>query len=127
MKTIMIADGSITSSFLTTFGRSGRDTGFFTERNSHPTDTQRLYMLNSSDIQRRIERSPLLQAALNTSKGNPKVMISEVYLALLSRLPTPSESADAEKYCKTGGLQIRQAENDLAWTLINSKEFLYRH
>ena len=127
MKTVMLADASITSPFLATFGRPGRDNGLFTERNSHPTDTQRLYLLNSSDIQRRIERSPLLQAALNASKGNQQAMVREVYLTLLSRLPTPAESAVAEKYCKTGGLQIRQAENDLAWALINSKEFLYRH
>jgi hypothetical protein len=126
-RTIALADGSITSPFLATFGRPGRDTGLFAERSNHPTDTQRLYMLNSSDIQRRIERSPLLQAAIVSARGNRRAMVQEVYIAILSRLPSPDESAVAEKYFQTGGLQPRQAANDLAWALINSKEFLYRH
>ncbi|MGC8804413.1 MAG: DUF1553 domain-containing protein, partial [Candidatus Ratteibacteria bacterium] len=52
-RNIGLADGSITSSFLITFGRPSRDTGLESERNSNPTDKQRLYMLNSSDIQKK--------------------------------------------------------------------------
>lgn len=126
-RTIALADGSITSSFLTIFGRPSRDTGLMSERGSQPTDNQRLYMLNSSDIQRRIEKSPQLQAALNSFWRDRSTAIAKVYLIILSRYPTESESAIAEQYIKKSGLPPKQAAYDLAWSLINSKEFLYRH
>jgi len=39
----------------------------------------------------------------------------------------PAELAAAEKYFQTKGMSTSQAANDLAWALINTKEFLYRH
>jgi hypothetical protein len=126
-RTIALADGSITSSFLTIFGRPSRDTGLMSERGSQPTDTQRLYMLNSSDVQRRIEKSPQLQAALNSVWRDRSTAVGKIYLIILSRYPAESESAIAEQYIKKSGLQPKQAAYDLAWSLINSKEFLYRH
>ena len=60
-RSIALADGSITSSFLEMFGRPPRDTGLESERNNRPTAAQRLHLLNSSHIQRKIEQSPKLQ------------------------------------------------------------------
>jgi hypothetical protein len=50
-----------------------------------------------------------------------------MYLAVLSRLPTGEELKSAESYFQSGNLKKRQAAVDLAWALINSAEFLYRH
>jgi hypothetical protein len=125
--TIALADGSITSPFLEMFGRPARDTGLFDERNNEPTDAQRLYLLNSSDVRQKIERSPRLQELMRTSQGDRDQVIRGFYLTILSRPPTPAELAAAETYAQTGGLIPREAAADLAWALINSKEFLYRH
>ncbi|HEX2972772.1 MAG TPA: DUF1553 domain-containing protein, partial [Tepidisphaeraceae bacterium] len=59
-RAVALADGSITSSFLEMFGRPPRDTGLESERNDRPTAAQRLHLLNSSHIQRKIEQSRLL-------------------------------------------------------------------
>ncbi len=126
-RTIALADGSITSTFLTRFGRPSRDTGLESERNNQPTDTQRLFMLNSSDIQTRIDKSPRLQAVMNQSWRNPAKSVTGIYLALLSRYPTSQELATAKDYLKTKGMPPKQAMSDIAWALINSKEFLCRH
>lgn len=126
-RTIALADASITSPFLMTFGRPSRDTGLMSERNNQPSDAQRLYLLNSSDIQRKIDGSLLLQSALNSFKRDPSAAIQKIYAIVLSRYPTPAESALAEQYFDAKGLQPKQAASDLAWALINSKEFLYRH
>lgn len=126
-RTIALADGSITSSFLMTFGRPARDTGLESERNNQPTDTQRLYTLNSGDIQRRIDRSPRLRTVFNLGRRNHAEMVRRIYLIILSRYPTDAELATARQYFDTKGLQPSQAGGDLAWALINSKEFLYRH
>lgn len=126
-RTIDLADGSITSPFLATFGRPSRDTGLESERNNKPTDSQCLYLLNSTDVQRRIERSPQLHSALAADKKNLPALIRNIYVLILSRYPTPAESSVAEQYFKAKGRQRTEAANDLAWALINSKEFLCRH
>lgn len=126
-RTIALADGSITSSFLTTFGRPSRDTGLVSERSNQPTDTQRLYLLNSSDVQSRIERSPQLQMAAKSVWRDRPATIRRIYLIILSRYPTQAEATVADQYIKKNEQQPKQAAGDLAWALINSKEFLYRH
>jgi len=126
-RSIELADGSITSQFLEMFGRPARDTGLESERNNQPTDAQRLHLLNSTHIQNKLERSRRLNGLIRTAKGNRRMLVNLIYLNILSRYPTPAELAAAVKYFQTKGINTRQATNDLAWVLINTKEFLYRH
>jgi hypothetical protein len=126
-RTIALADGSITSQFLEMFGRPTRDTGVESERNNQPTDAQRLHLLNSSHIQRKIERSWRLRNLLKTGRWNRREAIKGIYLTILSRNPTAAEMAAAEDYAKAQKLNPHQAACDLAWALVNTKEFLYRH
>ena len=126
-RTIDLADGSITSQFLEMFGRPARDTGLESERNNQPSDAQSLHLLNSTHIQDKIERSTRLAAVTKAAGNNRAVLISMVYLNILSRFPMRAELADAQQYFQTKGINSRQATNDLAWALVNSKEFLYRH
>ncbi len=136
---IALADGSITSSFLEMFGRSPRDTGLESERNNRPTAAQRLHMLNSSHIQRKIEQGPGLRSLLQ-SKQKPAEVVTELYLTILSRFPTDEELKTVQAYSPQaqdppargrgsagGAARGREAAVDLAWALINSPEFLYRH
>jgi Protein of unknown function (DUF1553)/Protein of unknown function (DUF1549) len=126
-RSIDLADGSITSEFLDMFGRPARDTGLASERNNQPTDSQQLALLNSSDIQNKIERSARLNGLIRNARGNRRNLVNVLYLNILSRYPTPDELAAAEAYFRTKGINMRQAVADLTWALINSKEFLYRH
>jgi len=126
-RAIALADGSITSQFLEMFGRPARDTGLESERNNDPTDSQRLYLLNSNEIQKKIEQSPRLRRIASDKKKNTREMIRAIYATLLSRYPTQAELGVAEKYFQTPDLNQKNAIEDLAWALINTKEFLYRH
>jgi hypothetical protein len=125
-RSIALADASITSGFLETFGRSPRDTGWESERNSRPTAAQRLHLLNSSHIQRKIEQSAKLQAVLQT-KGRPRDAVDALYLTVLSRFPTSEELKTIGAYFQAAGSNRRGAGVDLIWALINSAEFLHRH
>ena len=126
-RTIALADGSITSPFLVKFGRPARDTGLESERNNHPTAEQVLYLLNSTDVKKRIDASPLLSAAYGMPASKRDDQIRAIYLELLSRPPTAAETARARDYLAATGMSSRQAAADLAWALVNGKEFLYRH
>ncbi len=91
------------------------------------TDAQRLYLLNSTDVHRRIARSIRLRRIAIAAGGDRVELIRGVYMTLLSRYPTPAEQAAAEAYYQTSGLSASDVATDLAWALINSMEFLYRH
>ena len=121
---IAIADGSITSPFLTLFGRSARATGMANERNNAPVPAQWLHMLNSSHIQRKLDQGPKLKAIVESSRKPPQT-VAELYWTILSRPPTEAELKSAVESIRNTA--TRQALVDVAWALINSREFLYRH
>jgi hypothetical protein len=125
-RSIALADGSITSSFLEMFGRPPRDTGLESERSNRPTSDQRLHLLNSSHIQRKIEQSSRLRDLMQ-SRRKPREVTTELYLTILSRFPTDEELKIIEAYSKSRRENRREVAFDLAWALINSAEFLYRH
>ncbi|MGA2033162.1 MAG: DUF1553 domain-containing protein [Thermoguttaceae bacterium] len=144
---IAIADGSITSPFLALFGRSARATGMENERNNKPVPAQWLHMLNSSHVQRKLDQGPKLKAIFESGR-KPEEIIEELYLTILSRPPTRAEVEIALEYGNPVKVNKPPAGNkpgaaakpvkvypikrhddwvDIAWALINSEEFLYRH
>jgi hypothetical protein len=126
LRSIALPDGSISSSFLELFGRPPRDTGLESERNRRPTAAQELHLLNSSHIQTKLEQSRKLQNLI-ASKGTPREVVNGLYLMILSRYPTDEEWRIVSQHAQAGGVKQREAMVDLAWALINSAEFLYRH
>jgi len=121
-RSVRLPDGSISSSFLELFGRPSRDTGLEAERNNKPNAAQKLHLLNSSHIQRKIEQSPKFNFLMKNNK-EPRGIVNALYLMILSRPPTPAEFDVVAAYPG----KSRDAVVDLAWALINSSEFLYRH
>lgn len=126
IRAICLYDGSITSSFLELFGRPPRDTGLQSERNNRFTASQRLHLLNSSHILRKLNQSKMIEFQMQGNK-QPREIISNIYLGILSRFPTEEEMKTAENYFRTSGLKPRESTIDVAWALINSTEFLFRH
>jgi len=125
-RTIELEDGSITSQFLEMFGRPARDTGMHAERDSKPTEAQRLHLLNSSTIQDKISRGRRLKQIRKIGKKDTRLLTGMIYMTVLSRPPTEAEAAIAEKLFKAHGKKATGA-TDLTWALINTKEFLFRH
>lgn len=152
MPAIGIADGSITSSFLALFGRSARATGLANERATKPLAAQWRHLLNSSHIQTKLE-SGTWMPRLTAGNHTLDEILDELYLTILSRYPTSIEKASIMEYLflnvnppespekaarppvrmMRGGIPQMTAEQrrdnaiDIAWALLNSTEFLYRH
>lgn len=125
-RSIMLADGSIKSSFLEMFGRPGRDTSYESERSNDPTVFQSMHMLNSSHFQDKIMQSPVIKRLLRQVR-RPAQRVVELYLHILSRYPTDQEMETMFDYQQSGELSTDDAAYDLVWCLINSNEFILRH
>jgi hypothetical protein len=125
-RSIALADGSVGSSFLELFGRPPRDTGLESERNNRPAAAQALHLLNSSHVERKIEQSAKLRELVQEAQ-RPRDVIDGLYLTVLSRFPTDDELKVVATYSRSGGVGRREVMIDLAWALVNSAEFLYRH
>ncbi len=132
---VAIGDGSITSPFLALFGRSARATGMASERDNKPVPAQWLHLLNSSHVQRKLEQGPALKAIIDSRRPQSEI-VETLYLTILSRLPTAEELKNAQAYgapagaaktAKAGAAKRRDDWVDIAWSLVNSTEFLYRH
>ena len=114
-RAVLIEDGSITSPFLILFGRPNRDTGLLSERRNDITAKQRLYLYNSGRLANGMGRL-LGSGRFRALKRSDK--IKELYFLFLSRPPTSAETNLIEE----NQLVMR----DVAWLLLNSREFLYR-
>jgi hypothetical protein len=121
-KATQLADGNMECSFLDLFGRPGRDTPYESERDSDVTLRQTLYFLNSEQFEQKVSTSPKLKALLG--KKNPEAL-DELYLTAVSRLPAPDEKEKLLVYLKKGNRG--QALQDIAWALLNAKEFEFNH
>jgi len=120
-RSIMLPDGSITSSVLEMFGRPARDTGLESERNNRMTAAQALHLLNSTHIRSKIQKGPKIQALLTSGIDSPQ-LAETLYLTVLSRMPTGQEHGDVDWHCDS-----KWGAENLVWALFNSDEFLFRH
>jgi hypothetical protein len=135
-RSIALSDGSITSPFLDLYGRPPRDSGYESERNNTPSNSQKLHLLNSTHIQQKIlNNKSLLGMYFEKQKGKkkpktswktPDKTLEEIYLTILSRYPTDQEKAVARAYFNQTGSRYN-AGVDIIWALLNTKEFIYRH
>jgi len=96
------------------------------ERNNRATPDQRLHLLNSNHIRKKLEGSKWLQS-MPIDRGLNPAAITEVYLTILNRYPSDEEIQTAMKYAKSGVVYRQEALVDVAWALLNSAEFAYQH
>ena len=134
--TVCIEDGSISSSFLTLFGRPSRDTGLMDERGTDVTAKQRLYLFNSGKVHmytnRAVSPSPVGGQFDPIVRMPVPKRVDDLYWRILSRGATQREQhliagiwqkrKDAGKGKGRPYLLLR----DVAWCLFNSKEFIFR-
>ncbi len=124
-RAVDIADGSISTGVLDNFGRPPRDSGMLSERNTASTDSQNLYLMNSTALYRRTAAH--CRKVLRRFR-NERSAFEHIYLELLNRYPTENEKQVFETYRKSLPAAKRYlALQDTMWVLINSKEFLFHH
>jgi hypothetical protein len=125
MRAGQLPDPGLASRFLTLFGRSERVTACACERSGEVTLPQLLYIQNSQSLTRKIRDGEGRLARLLRAKKTDDEVIEELFLATLSRRPTPVQIAAAKKDIAADGREV--VLQDLFWALLASKEFTFNY
>lgn len=123
-RAIELPDAQYANYLLKTFGKPKREAVCECERVSDVNLAQALHTLNSDVIVEKIANPKGRVAKLLADKKAAAEIVEDLYMATLSRPPTPAEQAN----CRSGLAEAPDAKSyfeDLLWSLINSKQFLF--
>lgn len=130
-RAVQLWDSQVDHYFLRLFGRPTRQTVCECERVGEPSVAQVLHLLNSERMQEKLSREDGRVAQLARDLSEDDALTEEIYLSFYSRLPSERERALASEYLRKAALQgqtaRREAAEDLAWSMLNSLEFVFNH
>ena len=112
--------------FLKVFGKPERLLTCECERTETTTLAQAFQMINGPSVQRKLEDPDNRIGRLLDRHASAQEILDELYLAALCREPTAKERTAILAHVSTTFVP-RDAWQDLAWAILNSKEFLLRH
>ena len=92
-----------------------------------PSVAQVLHLLNAPEIHDKLTHAAGTVARLVRSAKDDATVVDELYLTCYSRLPDARERALAVDYLGREPARRRQSAEDLAWSLLNSLEFVFNH
>ncbi len=135
-RAMQLRDASVDSYFLQTFGRPDRLITCECERTSDPSMTQVLHILNGDTLNEKLSRIADEKAKtsdnrigrlLKAGAANEQIL-DEIYLAAFSRQPLEEDQRQLlEVLNAVPEAEKRESLEDLAWSLLSSKEFLFNH
>ncbi len=115
------------SYFLDTFGQPDRLITCECERSDEPSMTQVLHMYNGETINQKLTAAGS-SAEKAAAEPSAEKVIEDLYLAALSRLPTNDERQRlASEISGAKSEEKRQVIEDLYWSVLSSREFMFNH
>lgn len=127
VRAIHVWDNRMPSYFFRIFGRPVRATVCECERSTLPSIAQALHLINSPEVHEKLTHRHGAARKLADSEMSPETAMEELFLSTLSRFPTADEKALLKSAFEGEGSSRRQAVEDILWSLLNTKEFLYNH
>jgi hypothetical protein len=122
---VQIADGQVSTYFLTTFGRATRETACSCEVSMEPNLSQALHLLNGDTVNQKCKSGGVVSKLL-AQKKTPDQILDELYLRTLTRHPTPEEISLLNSLM-TQEKDPKKFLEDTFWALLNSQEFIFNH
>jgi hypothetical protein len=126
-RAIQLWDSKVPHYFLKLFGRPVRVSACECERNHEPSIAQVLHVLNAPEVQAKLSHEGGTVARLVREKTDDPALVEELYLTFYSRFPGEKEKAAALEYLRRDPQKRRQAAEDLAWSMLNTLEFVFNH
>ena len=130
-RAIQLWDSQVDHTFLRMFGRPMRQSVCECERVSEPSVAQVLHLLNGERVNEKLAREDGRVHEMAARLSDNAALAEELSLHIFNRFPTSQERSAAERHLGAAtqrGLQERrEAAEDLAWTMLNSLEFVFNH
>ncbi len=129
-RSIELYDSAVKNYFLKTFGRHQRRITCVCERSDQPTVVQALHLNNGDTINDKLANEKSVVEKWLTEKMPIEDVIKQAYLSALSRLPTARERSSVISLIQAAdasGAPRRETLEDLLWSLMTSREFLFTH
>ncbi len=127
-RALQLPDSNIASYFLKSFGRADRVATCECERTNEPSMAQALHIANGETLNQKLAQKDNRLDALLSSKQPDAKIIEEAYLLTLTRAPTARELEKATALLASAKPEDRRTTlEDLFWSLMSSKEFLFNH
>jgi hypothetical protein len=127
LRAIQLWDSRVNHYFLRLFGRPARITTCECERVAEPGVGQVLHLLNAPGLHAKLSHEAGAIAAWVRQLPDDSALTDELYLTFYSRLPSAEERRVALDHLSRDPARRREAVEDLAWSLMNTLEFLFNH
>ena len=121
-----IDSGRSNIGFLEAFGRPNRSSACTCDRSNAPTLGQTLHLINGSTVAQKVANGQSRMHQALAAKTKPPTMLDDLFLAAYSRLPRPEER-ERMLSIVLATEQPQAAWEDIYWSVLNSKEFLFQH
>ncbi|MFM8252289.1 MAG: DUF1549 domain-containing protein [Planctomycetota bacterium] len=127
-RALQLPDANVDSYFLKTFGRPERLITCDCERSDEPSMTQVLHMANGNTLNGKLQTPGNRLEQQLAAGAAPAAIIEELYLSALSRFPSDAEREQLlSALQETPAAERRVAFEDLYWSVLSSREFLFNH
>jgi hypothetical protein len=127
-RAIQLPDTKIASNFLDKFGRPKRDATCECERTNAPSMVQALNIANGDTVNEKLRKPGGRVDQILALAPSPNEMIEEAYYVAAGKPPSTKEKEMLIKeFQSTPEAERRLFVEDLLWSLLSSKEFLFNH
>ncbi|MBD3675570.1 MAG: DUF1553 domain-containing protein [Planctomycetaceae bacterium] len=127
-RALQLKDVNISSYFLDAFGRPERLATCECERSDEPSMVQVLHLVNGDTLNQKLAQEKNWIGHIVDQKLSDETIVDSAYLRAFSRFPTSQERIEIlTVLSQTSPSERRQMIEDLYWSLLSSREFLFQH
>jgi hypothetical protein len=127
-RALQLRDSAVRNYFLATFGRNSREITCECERSNQPSLVQVLHLSNGTTLNDKLAAKAGRITQFLATDPPPAALVEQAWMLALSRPPTEAERKPIEEMLTAAKAEERrEIVEDMYWSLLTSREFLFRH